>query len=149
MGLSFANQVNPAGQGAGSPLTTILEQLAIVLFFGIDGHHILLGVLEATFVQYPISGWVPQLAVPRLTAGAAAAEEWGLLLAAPVAFCLFLTTLVLALLGRVAPQLGHYVTGFPLRLGVGLTASILLLPGWVNAMVSVFAHFGNLATQWM
>lgn len=149
MGLSFGNQVNPTGDGSSSPLTQILELLAIAVFFGVDGHHVLLGVLHSTFTAYPVNGGLPQLPAPRLLAVVAVAEEWGLMLAAPVALLLFVTTVFLALLTRAAPQMNLYAVGFPLRLGVGLVAVLVLLPGFVGAMVSAFTRFGELVTQLM
>jgi flagellar biosynthesis protein FliR len=149
MGLAFANQVNPTTGASGSPLTQVFEYLAIAIFFSVDGHHVLLGVLHATFTQYPILGSLPDMRLPRFVAGATMAEEWGLMLAAPVAMFLFLTTVLLALLTRAAPQMNLYSVGFPLRLGVGLAACLLLLPSWVNAIVSAFCQFGQLASQWM
>jgi len=147
MGLAFANQVNPVSGGMSSPLTQVFEMLAIAVFFIVDGHHVLLGVLNETFAQYPIIGTVPNVPLPRLIAGATMAEEVGLILAAPVALILFLTTILLALLTRAAPQMNLYAVGFPLRLGVGLAAVLLLLPTWVAAVVSTFSHFGQLASQ--
>jgi flagellar biosynthetic protein FliR len=149
MGLAFAQQVNPAAGGSASPLTQILEQLAIVLFFGLDGHHILFGVLHATFAHYPVLTSALPAALPAVTADAAHAEEWGLLLAAPVGLCLLLTTVTLALLSRVAPQLNLFAVGFPVRLGVGLLTSLLLLPSWVGALVRSFSRVGELVAQWM
>ncbi|HYV39006.1 MAG TPA: flagellar biosynthetic protein FliR [Gemmataceae bacterium] len=149
MGLSFGSQVNPGTSMAASPYTQILELLAIAIFFGCDGHHVLLGVLHATFAQYPLTGALPDVPLPRLVAGATMAQEWGLMLAAPIGLLLFLTTVFLALLTRAAPQMNLYAIGFPLRLGVGLVASLLLLPGWINAVVSAFSHFGQLASQLM
>jgi flagellar biosynthesis protein FliR len=71
------------------------------------------------------------------------------MLAGPVGLCLLLTTVVLAVLTRAAPQMNIYSVGFPLRLTVGLAASVLLLPTWVAAVVSSFSHFAELAAQWM
>jgi flagellar biosynthesis protein FliR len=149
MGLAFANQVNPTTGASSSPLTQALDYLATAIFFSVDGHHVLFGVLHATFTEYPILGAAPTVPLPRLVAGATLAQEWGLMLAAPVALFLFLTTVLLALLTRAAPQMNLYSVGFPLRLGVGLAACLLLLPSWVSAVVNAFGHFGQLASQWM
>src|SRR5207249_4703763 len=131
----------------GSPLTAIFEVLAVMVFLGLDGHHVFFGVLHSTFRNYPIGANLPGLPVQNLVAAAAATEEWGLMLAAPVALCLFLTTVILALLARAAPQLSLYTIGFPLRLGVGLAASFILFPNLLAALVNVFAHFGDLVTR--
>jgi flagellar biosynthetic protein FliR len=122
MGLTFGNQVNATGTGSGTPVTIVLELVAAAIFLGCDGHHVFLGVMHNTFVNYPVGGGLPTLPMQEMVAGATATEEWGLMLAAPVAVCLFLTTVVLMLLGRTTPQLNLYSIGFSLRLGVGLVA---------------------------
>ena len=71
-------------------------------------------------------------------------QEGGVLLAAPVALCLFLTTLVLALLTRAAPQLNLYSVGFPMRVFVSLVAMLLLMPQIVSGMVGLFGYFMDL-----
>ncbi len=68
-----------------------------------------------------------------------AAEEGGLLLAGPVALCLFLATIVIIIMARVAPQLNLYSFGLPLRVLVCLTALLLLLPQIITSMVGQFA----------
>lgn len=149
MGLAFANQVNPATGSTSSPLTRLLEYMAIAIFFAVDGHHVFLGILHASFVQHPLFSSLPSIPIARLVDGAAMAEEWGLMLAAPVALCLLVTTVVLGLLTRAAPQMNLYSIGFPLRLAAGLAAVVLLLPAWVAAVVSGFGHFAELAGHWI
>jgi flagellar biosynthetic protein FliR len=144
MGLSFAAQVGSPGDGQAAPLTNLFELLALVVFFGVDGHHVFLGVLDGTFTQYPLGGALPPVPLEGVVGGAAATEEWGLLLAAPVGACLFLVTVVVALLTRAAPQMNLYVIGFPLRLGAGLAAALLLLPGWFGALVGALGRVGDL-----
>ena len=144
MGLSFSNMVNITNDGQATPLTVIFEMLAAALFLGLDGHHGFFGVMQGLMERFPVGGPVPGVPIGGLLHGALAAEEWGLMLAAPVALCLFLTTLILTLLARATPQLNLYTVGFPLRLGVGLVAVLLLLPHGVVTMVSIFGHFEEL-----
>ncbi len=144
MGLSFSNLVNVTSGGQATPLTLIFEMLAGALFLGLDGHHGFFGVMQGLMERFPVGGPVPAIPTAGLLHGALAAEEWGLMLAAPVALCLFLTTLILTLLARATPQLNLYTVGFPLRLGVGLVAVLLLLPQGVITLVSIFGHFEEL-----
>jgi flagellar biosynthetic protein FliR len=143
-GLSFANVVTATGSNSASALTVIFELLASVLFLGLDLHHIFLLVLQDTFISMPI-GQAFQLPNWELVGAVSAAEEGGIVLVAPVAMCLFLTTVVLALVTRAAPQLHIYSIGFPLRVLVGLGAMLLLLPQLVAGMVSMF----SLVLHWL
>ena len=142
-GLTFANVVTASGDGSASPFATLLELLASLAFFTLDLHHIFLTVLQETFRHYPIGH---AFALPRwdLVHAGSVVQEMGLLLAAPVALCLFLTTVVLALLTRAAPQLNLYSIGFPLRVLVCLGAMLLLLPQLLNGLVGGFAQLVTL-----
>lgn len=138
-GLSFASVVTGTGNGSSGALTVFFELLASLVFFELDLHHVFLLVLQETFQHAPIDRGFP---LPNwdLVTAVAAAEEGGLLLAAPVALCLFLTTLVLALMTRAAPQLNLYSVGFPVRVAVCLIALLLLLPQLLSGLVGFFGY---------
>jgi flagellar biosynthetic protein FliR len=138
-GMSFANVLTASGGGPASALTLVFELVASVAFLGLDLHHVFLLVLQETFQHLPI-GQGFQLPNWDLVTAAGAAEEGGLLLVAPVGLCLFLTTVVLALMTRAAPQLNLYSVGFPLRVLVCLGAVLLLLPQMVTAMIGMFSY---------
>jgi flagellar biosynthetic protein FliR len=144
MGLSFGNLINAVGGSATGSLTAVFETIAALIFFGLDGHHLFLAVFHSTFTKYPIGGSLPHMPVAQLVDGAAAAQEWGLLLVAPVGVCLFLMTVVLALMTRAAPQLNLFSVGFPLRLLTGLAALFVLAPDWITALAGVLGRFGEL-----
>lgn len=141
MGLSFGNQVNPGGGTNSGALTSSLQALGVLVFLGIDGHHIFLACFYSLFARYPVGGALPAWHVPQLVTGLAAAEEWGLCLAMPVGACLFLSSIILALMTKAAPQLNLYSVGFPLRLATGLVGLLLFLPHFVGSLVSVFGRF--------
>lgn len=143
IGLSFASEVTMSSDGSGGPLTVILDLFATLLFFGLNVHHLFLTVLDSSFLNYPI-GQSFQIPVCDMVGHAASAQEWGLVLAAPVVACLFLTTVVLALLTRAAPQLNIYTVGFPLRLIVGMVALLVFLPQLLGGLVNMIAHFTEL-----
>jgi flagellar biosynthetic protein FliR len=143
IGLSFASEVTMSSDGSGGPLTVILDLFATLLFFGLNVHHLFLTVLDSSFLNFPV-GQPFQMPMFDLVGEAASAQEWGLVLAAPVVVCLFLTTVVLALLTRAAPQLNIYTVGFPLRLIVGMVALLVFLPQLLGGLVNMIAHFTEL-----
>lgn len=142
-GLSFANVLTASDGNSASSLTVIFEMLASVAFLTLDLHHGFLLLLQQTFHHLPI-GQGFRLPNWDLTAAVGAGEEGGVLLAAPVVLCLFLTTVVLALMTRAAPQLNLYSVGFPLRVFVGLGAALLLLPQIIGGMIRMFSLFLDL-----
>ncbi len=147
MGLSFGAQVDPSGGNSPGGLTQLLESLALLLFLGLDTHHLFLAVFDNVLTRYPIGGGMPAWSMPQLITGVAAVEEWGLLLAAPVGAFLFLTAIVLALMTRAAPQLNLYSVGFPLRLAAGLVALLLFFSQMMSSLVAIFGRLGELLTR--
>ncbi len=141
VGLNVAPQAGPTGDEAAGPLTTILETVAGLVFLVADGHHVVLAALHASFALYPLGGpGVPQ-AGPAVN-GLAAAYEMGLLLAAPLAACLFLLSVTLAVMSRAAPQLNIYSVGFSLQVLVVLFGGLFLLPELVTTMSAITARTG-------
>jgi flagellar biosynthetic protein FliR len=147
MGLSFGNQINPGGGSSSGALTQAIQVFAAYLFLGVDGHHTLVVFFYSLFARYPIGGAMPAWQAPQLVRGLAAAEEWGLLLAMPIGACLFLTTVVLALMTKAAPQLNLYSVGFPLRLATGLVGLLLFFPQLARNLVTVFGRFEQLLAR--
>jgi flagellar biosynthetic protein FliR len=148
MGLTLGSLSDPTAESSSTAITQILEMLSTLLFLGLDGHHVFLAALHSTFARWPIGGALPGLPLAQLVHGTAAAQEWGLLLAAPVGVCLFLTTIALALMARVAPQLNIFSVGFALRLVVGMAAVLMLLPDLGAALISLFGRIGELLLRW-
>lgn len=139
-GLSFANTVSATGTSSNSSLSALFETMASLIFFSLDLHHIFLLVLQETFRMAPI-GQGMHMPNWDLVGATGVAEETGLLLAGPVALCLFLATVLMILLARVAPQLNLYTFGMPLRVLVCLIALPLLLPEMIMGMVGYFGSF--------
>jgi flagellar biosynthetic protein FliR len=136
-GLTFANVLTASGNGSANPLATLFEMLASATFFGLDLHHVFLRVLHETFRTYPVGTAFP---LPNwdLVALVSTVHEGGLLLAAPMGLCLILTTVVLMLLSRAAPQLNLFSVGFPMRVVVSLAVLLLLMPQLVTGIVGQF-----------
>ena len=136
-GLTFANVLSVTGSGSANPFTTLFEMLASVMVFALDLHHVFLQLLCETFRHYPI-GTAFRLPNWDLITAVSSVQEDGLVLAAPMAMCLILTTVVLMLLSRAAPQLNLFSVGFPMRVIVSLAATLLLLPELMTGIISRF-----------
>ncbi len=138
MGLNMAAIADPASQDSSTILAQVFETLGVLLFFILDFHHVLLSTLHLTFIRWPIGG--PFSAIPSvpLLDTMVHNQEWGLLLAAPVAVCLFLTAVALALMMKVAPQLNLMSVGMTVRICVGLVVMTLFMPDVCVLMRTVF-----------
>ncbi|MBX9677698.1 MAG: flagellar biosynthetic protein FliR [Gemmataceae bacterium] len=143
MGMTFGSLVSPSSEGASSPLASLFEMIAGAMFLTFDGHHLFFATLAGSFRLHPAG---ESIAIPmhEMTAGLSAAEEAGLILAGPAILCLFLTTVCLAFLSRLAPQWNLYTVGFPARVLIGLLAAITVLPQMLSAMSRMFGRFADI-----
>ncbi len=139
IGLNAAQAQSPSGPDGGGPLTNAFETASGMLFLAMDGHHIVLTALHASFHTLPLGGTVLPDANPMLN-GLSSSYELGLLLAAPLALCLFLLSVTLAIMTRAAPQLNVYSVGFTLQVFVALLGGLFLLPELVRALGIVVEH---------
>lgn len=137
MGLTLGSITDPSQSQPSTVLGEFFELAGTLLLLSQDVHHLFLAVLHKTFATQPLGGSFLPVPVSAQLQALASATEWGLLLAAPVGCCLFLTSLLLALLSRAAPQLNLMSAGFALRLLAGLVALLVLWPELVPWMLSV------------
>jgi flagellar biosynthesis protein FliR len=129
MGLSMANVFDPFSGEQAESLSVLTETIFALLFLAIGGHHVLLRLVQQSFVRYPI-GSIPDL--ERLTRGLIETSNVMLLLAlqmaGPVVAVSLLTLVVLAIMSKIAPEANVLFLSFPLRIGMGLILVGLFFP---------------------
>lgn len=149
IGLALSPQAGISGDQPAGPLTLAFEAAGALVFFQLDGHHIALSVLHASFSRLPLGGTlVPEAADPALTA-LTQSYEMGLLLAAPLGVCLFLLAVVLAIMSRAAPQLNIYSIGFALQVLLALIGSLYLMPDMLHLMANFVGRAGAAVDQFL
>lgn len=127
-GLTFGELVAPTGAPSTGPFSGIFEALAMLTIFGLDLHHLFFRAWEGSFAWLPLGEY--DLRLPRvdvLAARVQTAQASGLMIVAPVGLILFLSTILLVLLTRVAPALNLYSVGFPLRLALGIMGLMVFM----------------------
>ena len=138
-GLGYAVAIDPIAGVQTPVIAQALSMFLIVIFFGLDGHLIVLRALMLSYQFIPI-GTQPAWGV-LLKGGISAAGAMFLsasLIMLPIAMILLLLNLAIGVITRSAPQLNLFSFAFP----VMLLAVFLLL----YISVDVFAHaFSDLA----
>ena len=119
-GFGMGNVYDPV-TSSGAPLfATMLNMVAVVVFFGMDGHHALLRGLAFSLQQAPPGAGF------RALAGEAVIRQFGLMfslgvaLIVPVMLGLLLVETGLAVVSRVLPQMNVFVVGVPVKIVAGL-----------------------------
>jgi flagellar biosynthetic protein FliR len=128
IGFSYASIVDPQAGVRNGVISAAYGLIALMVFFGIDGHHQFLRVLVASYEALPVG-----VGAVDSTIALTAAKMLGLVfvvgvqLAAPVVIALLVVELGLGLASRAAPMLNLMAQGFPIRLLVGLVALAAVL----------------------
>jgi flagellar biosynthetic protein FliR len=139
IGFGVANLIDPTSRTQSPQLETMLNLLALAVFFGLDGHHALLRGLAASFERIPPGTGLAEVGPEALAAQFGIAFSAGLALAAPVVAFLLLIDLGLAVMSRAMPQMNVYFVALPLKIFAGLLMLALSLPHAGPVMERIFS----------
>lgn len=120
MGLSMAVMNDPMNGNSSDVVSSLLYILCIMVFFSIDGHLVLAGVLGESFRAWPVGQGFPLASMHGLALAVAWVFSAALLLAAPVIFSTLVVQIGFGFLNRVAPALNLFSLGFSLVTLFGL-----------------------------
>lgn len=123
VGFGLAQVFDPQTQGRLPIVSAIFGLLAVVFFFGLDGHHALLGGIAFSVERFPPGAGLRlgAAAQPLVRAGAGL-FSLGFALAAPLVLALLLVEFVLGVIARNLPHMNMLVMGVPVKIVAGLFA---------------------------
>jgi flagellar biosynthetic protein FliR len=139
MGFGFASMFDIQSGFQVPVIANFFSLVALLLFVGLNGHLVLLGVLVKSFSVVPVAvgsgitadGW------RSLARAGAVLFQMGVWLALPVIAVLLAVHLAVGFVSRVAPQFNVMSVGFSLFMWVGIAAIIALVPFFVPAVEHV------------
>ncbi len=137
-GLGFAAMIDPQ-TGSQSPVVNqFLSILMLLTFLTLEGHHILLKLLAASYEVLPIGGaFLGPKAIIGIAKAGALIFSAGMLASLPIVVGLFLVTLLIGILTRVAPQLNIFSVGFAITILAGLVLLLVSLPNLTTSMANI------------
>jgi flagellar biosynthetic protein FliR len=120
IGFSMAQMNDPINGQQSDVISALLGLVATLVFFAIDGHLVLAGVLGQSFRAWPVGAGQ----VPMLMHAVALNVGWVLsaaaLLALPIVFSTLVVQIGFGFLNRIAPSLNLFSLGFSLVTLFGL-----------------------------
>lgn len=120
LGLAMAVMNDPLNGSSSDVISALLSVLCMLVFFSVDGHLLLLGVLGQSFKAWPVGAGLLQLSLETVVYNVAWMFSAALLLALPVVLSTFVVQMGLGLLNRVAPTLNLFSLGFAIVTLFGL-----------------------------
>lgn len=145
MGFGVANLIDPATNAQAPLIGTILNITAVMVFFLLDGHHMVIRGVAYSMAQVPLGQGLETLNIQAIVYQFGQMFVFGLMLVAPAVFCLFMVDVGLAVAARTMPQVNIFIVGLPLKIFVGLVvlaASLSYLNPLINKIfMSIFQYW--------
>ena len=145
MGFGFAQVVDPLSGVQIGFLSGWLQMIATLLFFSLNGHHMLIKLIVESFQTIPIGGFVLSGAIfGKMISLLTYLFVIGLKIGAPVMIALLFTQIGFGLISKFSPQINIMASGFALTILLGFVFLSLSVSIWSNAMADYMAklmHF--------
>ena len=139
MGVGLPGALDPHSMTQVTSVGNFLDQVAILTFLVVGGHHALLAALaQSVSAAPPLSVAFRGASADFLLGLFGAALTLAIRLAAPVGAAMLVTMVTLGLLNRIAPQVNVFMMSFAITLGVGLLVFLAALPALGTVMVGSF-----------
>ncbi len=138
-GLGLSHIVDPNDGTQSGVFAAFLDLMAGLIFFAMNGHHLLIQALLSSYRVFPLGG---EKFAPRIIEGlvSSAGEIFAIALrvSAPVLIGLLLSDIVLGILSRAIPQMNVFMVAQPLQFGFTILLLLLSLPALVWFFVRHF-----------
>jgi flagellar biosynthetic protein FliR len=134
-GLAFASQVDPNGGGQSPVISQIFFLFLIVVFFSVNGHLIILGLIYKSFEFYPLGQFTSYGEL--VSAGLSASDilfKSAAIIVLPIIIVLLFVNIAIGFITKSAPQLNLFSFGFPMT----LIGAFLILFYSVDAIAFAF-----------
>jgi flagellar biosynthetic protein FliR len=110
-------------------LGTFVQLLTLTLMLAVNAHLVMLDAVAASLQRFPVGGAImTRDGIATLLSLGGTLFTLGIRFAAPVFAAMLVANVVLAILGRTAPQLNVLSVAFPVQIGIGLFMLAAALP---------------------
>jgi flagellar biosynthetic protein FliR len=120
IGFSMAVMNDPINGQSSDVVSALLTMLTIIIFFAIDGHLVIAGVIGASFKAWPLGAGYHPLLLQTVAWNVAWIFAAAMLLAVPIVFATIVVQIGFGFLNRVAPTLNLFSLGFSVITVFGL-----------------------------
>lgn len=139
IGFAMMNMFDPQTGSNVTVLSNLMYWLSVILFFLVDGHHILIRTLSESFTVGSLGKLLlTDESSMMVIKGFIDFFTIGFKIALPIILVIIITDLTLALVGRTVPQLNVMILGLPIKILVGLMAISIAIPTLIHFIVESF-----------
>ncbi|WP_374351359.1 flagellar biosynthetic protein FliR [Chitinimonas sp.] len=138
IGFNIANLYDPITHSHAPLIATLLSFTAVMVFYLSDVHHLLLRGFAYSLQRLPLGQFLSLPSPALLVSQFGKVFGFGLLIAAPLLFCLFLVEIGLAVLSRNLPQMNLFMLSPPIKIAIGLALLAFSMPHMAPLFKRVF-----------
>lgn len=143
LGFGIVSVVDPEAETEISLMAMFKYFVSVLAFLALDGHHYLIRALVISFRRIGIGTYVISgRTASNLVLDFSAMFEVGLQVAVPLMGAIILATVVLGILAKATPRIQIFLLSFPLRIYIGLTTLLYLMPSLVKYFRRLFDTMG-------
>ncbi|MDS0524095.1 fused FliR family export protein/FlhB family type III secretion system protein [Clostridium sp. SHJSY1] len=148
LGLTMMNMLNPSDNTNNTLLANFSYYIGAVIFFIVDGHHVLIRCIMSSFDVVKI-GQSILFQDTFYTVLDAFIKYFiiGVRIALPIIIIGLITDLCMSLVSRTVPAINVMVLGMPVRLVVGLLTFVVFLPIMIKIFVSTFGTIPDVLSK--
>ncbi|MNI64069.1 flagellar biosynthesis protein FliR [compost metagenome] len=134
---------DPSSGASTTVLAEMINIYAVILFFAMDGHLLLVSILFKGFTYWPIGNALHPQSLRTISLALGWVLAAATLLALPTTFIMLIVQGCFGLLNRIAPPLNLYSLGFPINMLAGLVCFATLLYN----LPDHYLHLANFVLQ--
>ncbi len=138
-GFGMGSVYDPVTRAGAPVFATMLNMVAVVVFFGLDAHHALLRGIAFSLQQVGPGAGFSDLTADAVVRQFGLMFSLGIALIIPVMLCLLLVEVGLAVISRVLPQMNVFIVLVPVKLFAGISIFALTIVVLAPAMSRVYA----------
>lgn len=138
LGLSMASIYDPNVHSQSTIMENMMYFIGIVVFFGLNIHHILIGSIQKSFEIIPVGQCILKNNLSYILKIFSSYFILGIKLAIPIIVVLIITDLITGIISRSISGLNVMIIGMPLKMLVGLVFFLSMLPFIISGMHEMF-----------
>jgi len=148
MGFAMATFFDPSTNSNLPLLSRFLYYITFLIYLIIDGHHYVIGAIYYSYEIVPYSQWAfSEISIQILIKIVGDIFIIGMQIASPVFITLFITSISLAFVSKVVPQLNIFAVSFQLKIIAGLLMLAIIVPIILLFFREMFIRFERIIFQ--
>lgn len=144
LGLSMASMFDPNTQSQTTIIQNIMYWMGVVIFFAINGHHVMIEGIQYSFSVINVGQFVFVNNFEYIINVFVQIFSIGFRMSIPIMLALFMKDLVLGLISKSVPSLNIMMVSMPLKILVGIAFFIISVPLLTKEIMELLGNISDI-----